>query len=125
MSNRRHYRWIPCVGMIVFGFVLARAGTDLRLPRLPEDFVFTAKEGSLGPVVFRHRTHVDVQRPNCTTCHSRLFKILTPGAPADGLAMSHDQMLGGKQCGACHNGKAAFDFNDGDKCMACHRTGES
>ena len=124
MSAARRCRWIPCVGMIVLGLALATAGRGQRLPRLPGDFVFPATEGSLGQVVFSHRSHVDEQRPDCTTCHPRLFKILTPGAPADGLAMGHEQMQGGKHCGACHNGTAAFAHDDADKCMTCHREGE-
>jgi len=121
MNNRRSHKWIPCVGFLVLGIALARAGSDRTMSRLPEDFTFPLRDGTPGAVVFSHRSHVDTERPNCTTCHSRLFKILKPGAPADGMAMSHEQMRSEKYCGACHNGKLAFDPNDGDKCMICHR----
>lgn len=116
---------LPSVGMIalamvVFGLALAAGGSAQTLPKLPADFRFPAK-GSPGPVLFSHRTHVNPEQANCTTCHPGLFSILRPGTPANGLAMSHQQMQEGKACGACHNGKAAFAPTQGDKCMTCHR----
>jgi len=30
-------------------------------------------------------------------------------------------MAEGKTCGACHNGKKAFEAMDGDKCATCHK----
>lgn len=121
MSKTRLLLWIPCLVFVVLGVALARAGDTPAMPRLPKDFTFPVVEGSPGAVVFSHSAHVNAERPNCTACHSQLFKMLKPGAPADGLAMSHDQMQSGKYCGVCHNGKLAFDHMDGNKCMVCHR----
>jgi c(7)-type cytochrome triheme protein len=122
MRAARPSRWMASVGMLALGLALATAARAQPLPRLPGEFVFPAK-GSPGPVVFDHRSHVDLQRPNCTSCHPGLFSILKPGTPADGLAMGHKQMQRGKQCGACHNDKAAFASSGGTKCMTCHRAG--
>jgi c(7)-type cytochrome triheme protein len=33
-----------------------------------------------------------------------------------------DAMAGGKACGACHNGKKAFEVMDGEKCATCHKS---
>ena len=121
MINTRPHWWILCLGLVVLGVAFARAGNTPAMPRLPKDFTFPVVQGSPGAVVFSHSTHVNAERPNCTACHSQLFKMLKPGTPADGLAISHEQMQNGKYCGACHNGKLAFDPTDGDKCMVCHR----
>jgi c(7)-type cytochrome triheme protein len=48
-----------------------------------------------------------------------LFRILRKAAPAQsGLQVTHKEMEAGRQCGACHDGKAARGFED---CAACHR----
>jgi len=124
MRAARRCRWMASVGVLALGLALAAAARAQTLPRLPGQFLFPAK-GSPGPVVFVHSSHVDQQRPNCLSCHTRLFSILKPGTPTDGLAMGHEQMRQGKNCGACHNGKAAFASTDGTKCMTCHHAGAS
>jgi c(7)-type cytochrome triheme protein len=89
------------------------------LPRLPKDYRFSAASGSPGPVVFSHETHLATQeRPDCLTCHPRLFRTLEPGATADGQRVQHALMDQKKQCGACHNGEAAAGLDD---CAHCHR----
>jgi hypothetical protein len=37
---------------------------------------FSKSEESPGEVTFRHSTHVDTSRPNCTSCHTDQFKML-------------------------------------------------
>jgi c(7)-type cytochrome triheme protein len=121
---RRFLRFgVTALATVALGLALAGAQSRPGL-KLPPDFLFPAKD-SPGPVLFSHRSHVNLERPNCTTCHPRLFSILRPGTPADGLPMGHDQMQRGEQCGACHNGKAAFAPTAADKCVACHRAGGS
>jgi c(7)-type cytochrome triheme protein len=89
-----------------------------RLPKLPQAFTFAQTGDSPGKVTFNHATHVDENTPGCTACHPRLFKILTAGAAADGKPITHDGMKQARACGACHNGKKAFGFDD---CTMCHR----
>jgi c(7)-type cytochrome triheme protein len=70
-------------------------------------------------VTFSHETHLAVQeKPGCTTCHPKLFKILEPGKPAGGGPIRHELMEQKKQCGACHNGEAATGL---DQCDHCHK----
>ena len=88
--------------------------------RLPPDYLFPQSVGSPGEVTFRHGSHVDVKQPNCTACHSRLFRILEAGMPAEGGNISHERMQAGSQCGACHNGKSSFRLQE--NCPTCHRT---
>ena len=116
--------WIVCLVTVALGVALATTGRAQTLPRLPEEFSFPLGEGSLGRVVFSHRTHVDPQKPECTTCHPALFKILAQGSPTDGEAIGHEEMERGRHCGACHDGKAAFGPDDSDRCMTCHRGSE-
>lgn len=88
-----------------------------RLQKLPTDYVFPRGEGSPGPVMFSHASHVDAAKPSCTTCHPREFRILEAGRTASREAIRHDRMQAGAACGACH-GKTAFGF---DSCELCHR----
>jgi len=90
-----------------------------RLPKLPQAFTFTQAGDSPGKVTFNHSSHVDDNAPGCTPCHPRLFKILKAGTAADGKKISHDAMKQGRSCGACHNGKKSFGFDD---CTTCHRS---
>jgi len=101
---------------------LALAGTVFaqgKMPKLPKAFAFARTGDSPGAVTFNHESHVDENAPSCTACHPKMFKILTAGAAADGKAITHDGMNKGQACGACHNGKKSFGFDD---CTMCHRS---
>ena len=90
------------------------------LPRLPKTFGFPKSPDSPGIVAFNHETHIAIQeKPDCTVCHSKLFKILEPGAPAEGGRIRHEFMEKKRQCSACHNGEAATGL---DQCDYCHKT---
>ena len=66
--------------------LLAAAGTMAAgsLPNLPKDKALPQGDGSPGVVTFRHASHVDAARPDCTTCHPSLFPIVkkTAASPA-------------------------------------------
>jgi c(7)-type cytochrome triheme protein len=98
---------------------LLAAGTALAgdLPRLPGALPLPQSGDSPGVVTFRHDMHVDASRPDCISCHPRLFGILGRSAPRRTQAVTHAAMEKGFACGACH-GKAAFGFED---CSMCHR----
>jgi c(7)-type cytochrome triheme protein len=90
------------------------------LPNLPKDKALPQGDGSPGVVTFRHESHVDASRPDCTTCHTNLFPIVkrtaSSAAPA---AIRHADMEKGKSCGSCHDGKSAHGLDD---CATCHQT---
>jgi c(7)-type cytochrome triheme protein len=90
-----------------------------RLPKLPPAYTFAQAGDSPGKVTFNHASHVDEAKPGCTSCHPKLFKILAAGAAADGKKITHDAMKQGRACGACHDGKKSFGFDD---CTTCHRS---
>jgi c(7)-type cytochrome triheme protein len=86
------------------------------LPKMPGPKALPASPDSPGAVTFNHESHVDASRPNCATCHPKLFKILKRTARTP---ITHDRMKQAQQCGACH-GKTAFGFED--DCTMCHRS---
>jgi c(7)-type cytochrome triheme protein len=109
--------WIGWAMMAALGAVFATAAFAATLDRLPAALTLPQSADSPGKVTFSHTTHVDSGKPDCTGCHPGLFKILKSTPSTDGTIL-HAKMDKGRQCGACHNGKAAFGFDD---CTACHR----
>jgi c(7)-type cytochrome triheme protein len=87
------------------------------LPKLPPEIALRQSPDSPGKVTFLHVSHVG-ERPDCTRCHPKLFSIARQRPVSSDRAITHARMEKGRQCGACHNGKAAFGFDD---CTACHR----
>lgn len=75
------------------------------------DVVFTT--GNAGKVVFSHREHMKKEgmRKNCRACHDAIYDLKKK------KHYSMADMKRGRSCGACHNGKSAFDV---DKCATCH-----
>ena len=87
------------------------------MPRLAKEYTFPKTGKSPGKVTFNHESHVSVKDADCTQCHPRLFRILEPGQTADGAPIRHEAMAAKRQCGVCHDGKAAFGLKD---CETCH-----
>jgi c(7)-type cytochrome triheme protein len=108
------------IGILVVALVVATASAAAAaaLPRLPQDVVVPQHDGSPAQVTFSHASHVDGKKPACTGCHPALFRILRSGTPAGDPGIRHTSMEAGRQCGACHNDRAAFGL---DKCELCHR----
>jgi len=86
------------------------------MPKLAKEYTFPRQPKSPGKVTFNHDSHVDVKDADCTKCHPRLFSILESGKTADGAPIRHEAMAAKRQCGACHDGKAAFGLKDCDTC---------
>ena len=70
--------------------------------------------GSAGQVIFRHDSHGMDGGFNCTDCHDTLYVTKEKDK-----RVSKAQMQKGKSCGACHNGKKAFDVKS--DCGNCHK----
>jgi len=108
------------VALIVAALGLAAtAAAQSKLPKLPGPYTFAQTGDSPGKVTFNHVSHVDEAAPSCTSCHPKAFSILKAGATADGKPITHAAMDKGASCGACHNGKKSFGFDD---CTLCHRS---
>ena len=80
----------------------------------PEKIVFAGGKDS-GPVAFNHDSHTNLDPPNCITCHSRKFRILAIAQRSTTKTDRHSK----EQCGACHNGREAFDIKE--DCTYCHQ----
>lgn len=83
--------------------------------KLPPDIVFNRVVRADSAVVFSHGSHVEYESYRCTGCHPRLFHILNPTRRA-----THRDMDKGGSCGACHDGKHAFDVRATESCGSCH-----
>lgn len=68
----------------------------------------------LAPVLFPHWVHRLYY--DCKACHEGIF----PMKRANSITKA--QILAGKQCGVCHNGKLAF--NAKENCASCHIVGK-
>lgn len=78
------------------------------------DVVFRERSVPRGkyPVVFSHTTHR--VRFTCRVCHVELEFSMNKGDSG----ITREDYLDGRFCGACHNGKIAFDVNSA--CNFCH-----
>jgi c(7)-type cytochrome triheme protein len=76
------------------------------------DIAFEVK--GAGNVMFSHDKHVAATGPACTGCHDSLY-VTKEKHKKTTMA----QMRQGKSCGACHNGKKAFDVKG--SCDTCHK----
>ncbi len=113
---------LPCllVALLVavaFRDVGLAAGDGSAELRLPPEATFQGADGSPGPVVFRHATHVPLAQQQCVGCHPALFSILQPTR-----GLTHEVMNAGGKCGACHDGTKASGVQD--SCEHCHQMGE-
>lgn len=74
------------------------------------------KGGSAGDVIFRHDSHAMDGGFKCTDCHDNLYITREKDK-----RVTMTQMEKGKSCGACHNGKNAFDVRSKSDCTNCHK----
>ncbi len=75
------------------------------------DLTFSVK--GAGNVVYSHEFHVAKAGQKCSDCHYKIFRM----AETQKQATMAD-MQSGRSCGACHNGKKAFDVKA--NCNKCH-----
>jgi c(7)-type cytochrome triheme protein len=71
--------------------------------------------GGRGEVRFEGKEHSEKSFA-CKDCHPGLFSMKHGTA-----AMTMASLNGGRYCGVCHNGTAAFSTRDPKKCHECHR----
>ena len=109
-------RSLAPAGFLLLGLSATALGG--RLPNLPRDKPLPQSPDSPGVVTFRHTTHVDAGKPDCTTCHPKLFSITRNGTSTASMPMiKHADMKSGKACGSCHDGTSAHGLDD---CTTCH-----
>lgn len=74
-------------------------------------------EMALPPVIYPHWKHQIFFK--CKACHGETFKMKR-GAND----ITHAKFEQGAQCGACHNGKVAFDTSIDGQCLKCHMSSD-
>jgi len=72
----------------------------------------SGENDSVAPVTFQHWTHRD--KYTCRLCHVDLEFSQYPGE----TQVLEEDNREGRYCGACHNGKEAFDIKTCDECHA-------
>lgn len=80
------------------------------------DITFERKAAGMDdipPAIFPHWIHR--MQFKCAACHDELFKM-----KAGANLVTMDEMREGHWCGACHNGKVAFETSNFDSCPRCH-----
>jgi c(7)-type cytochrome triheme protein len=70
------------------------------------------EEKSTGNVMFSHTSHTGLYR--CGDCHTSIYETTRSK-----LKVSMQEMEKGRSCGACHEGKTAFNVSE--KCESCHK----
>lgn len=94
-------RFIVALALLFAGPALAAVGGG--------DITFTVKDP--GNARFSHESHVVKAKVGCKECH--------PAPYLDVKGSKHatmKQMEKGASCGACHQGRRAFDLKDCEKC---------
>jgi c(7)-type cytochrome triheme protein len=102
----RYPLFILIIAVITFSYAY---GIDIK------DVTF--KIARFGKVTFNHNYHIRQEgiKNNCKTCHNAIFNIKKT------IRYNMADMGNGKSCGACHNGKKAFDVKE---CVKCHKVAD-
>jgi c(7)-type cytochrome triheme protein len=72
-----------------------------------------------GKQLFSHKSHVVTIGLACDDCHPALFDRKRGAAKAKG-DYTMASLDAGKYCGACHDGKTAFNTTGPETCKLCH-----
>jgi c(7)-type cytochrome triheme protein len=100
--------------LVIAGTLALSAAAALAAPG---DIIFerqgeAAEGGAFEPSIFPHWVHRI--RYRCYVCHETLFEM-KKGANE----VTMEKMNKGQYCGACHNGRQAFDVSF-ENCTRCH-----
>jgi len=101
--------------VLALALVLTAAFAGLSFAA-PKDYEFAG--GDQGKVTFSHAKHLEKLNNKCAECHPKVFQMKKGGADKP---FTMADMKEGKNCGACHNGKVAFDAQSKDNCGKCHK----
>jgi c(7)-type cytochrome triheme protein len=88
-------------------------GKGLAELKMPGDLAIKKGNTSPGLVIFSHARHVDAKNPNCSSCHSGQFNMLSTSADISPIKKMEN-------CGHCHDGTKAVAVFDKEKCDSCH-----
>ena len=100
----------------LFMFILSLYGSAYASS--PENSIEFKGSGA-GRVIFKGKDHDWTKGLTCKDCHISIFPFKKPGAEGAAVIKMSD-IYEGRYCGACHNGKKAFDAKPKDSCKRCH-----
>lgn len=96
---------------VILAFTVAFFLLDTAVSQKKSGDVIYELRGA-GNVLFSHEAH-SAEGIKCMTCHARIY------AEKGRKKMTMARMEKGDSCGACHNGKKAFDVKR--NCARCHK----
>jgi len=95
-----------------FGLVAFLCAQSLALAKIGGgDITFKLKDAA--DVIYSHDVHLTKAGLKCADCHFRLYSTVETHSK-----VRMDEMERGLSCGACHNGRRAFDVKG--SCARCH-----
>lgn len=94
---------------LLFSTVFAGATNAVPIGRVLE------WETGISTVVFSGTAHAE-KGLSCSECHPKPFMMQKGYA-----RMKMVEIIAGKYCGACHDGKRAFASNQAETCARCHK----
>jgi len=94
---------------LVFSPVIGRVPGEVQYERKGGD---PDKLETFPPAIFQHWNHRI--RYRCDVCHDSLFTMQQDEQP-----VTHESMKEDRFCGACHDGRVAFDAGF-ENCHRCH-----
>jgi c(7)-type cytochrome triheme protein len=98
-----------CIALILIVLL-----ASLGIAKIGGGDVLFFESKTAGDVLFSHESHVAGAALQCTHCHDRLYVTKEKDKRIAKAAMQK-----GKSCGACHDGKKAFDVKS--NCKNCHK----
>lgn len=121
---------VPALCVIAVAGISFASGKDVTAPAAPVEETAPAHQyESFGNTqivemekvnqMFSHKSHVVTAALSCDSCHPNLFERKRGAAKAKG-DYNMAALEEGKYCGACHNGKTAFNTTGPETCKVCH-----
>lgn len=126
---KRNVKLLSTLGLVVAAGIFCAAELQANPPTAPAAAVPEKQMESYGntqvvasePVksMFSHKSHVIKAGLTCDSCHPKLFERKRGAAKAKG-DYTMASLDAGKYCGACHDGKKAFNTTGPETCKTCH-----
>lgn len=110
-DKRTSGAWLALGALVTLGSLLALPLVVMGMPESVRIPIVSEHDDDEAPALFSHWEH---DQYKCFVCHESIF-------PQEKLGFTHGDMDQGRYCGACHDGKTAWDIDDEDvECETCH-----
>jgi len=125
---KTNMKTISVLGLLVAAGILCTAEIQANAPVASQNTPVQQFESfgntqvvAIDPIknMFSHKSHVVTAGLTCDSCHPGLFERKRGSAKAKG-DYNMASLEAGKYCGACHDGKTAFNTTGPETCKTCH-----